>query len=391
MREAALVLSPEAPYPLHGGGQLRTASILHYLAQRYKVDLLVFREPGAPDPRAAMPRGLVREAVVLDLPYHGKSIAARALRNGARLIRGAPPLLDRFAPAHERVAEALRGRRYAISVVEHFWCAPYQAEIAPVSGFTVLDLHNIESVLHTRCAETDRGPGSLVHRRFAQAYSALERRWLPRFDAVLTASGADQDLAKRAARRVIVYPNSIPEQDRPRREREPAIAFSANFEYHPNATAVAYFAREIWPLLRARHAGLEWRLIGRNAYAIARHINGDSRIRTTGAVESGVDELAAVQAAVVPLLTGSGTRFKIIEAWAAGTPVVSTSIGAEGLPAQNLLVADSATAFADAVSRVLTDPACASGLASHGRTAYEREFTWPAAWRALDAAAMLPV
>lgn len=64
---AALVLAPETPYPLAGGGALRTASLLHYLRTRYEVDLLVFREPGAADPRAGMPAGLVRRLVVLDL------------------------------------------------------------------------------------------------------------------------------------------------------------------------------------------------------------------------------------------------------------------------------------------------------------------------------------
>ena len=388
MRDAALLLSPEAPYPLHGGGQLRTASVLHYLAQRYAVDLLVFREPGAPDPRKALPPGLVRDAIVLDLPYHRKSMAARSLRNAMRLLRGAPPLLDRFASAHARVSEALRGRRYAISVLEHFWCAPYHAEIAPVSGVTVLDLHNIESVLHARSAAAERGPGSLAHGAFARAYVALERQWLPRFDLVLTASGVDELLAMRGAPRVIVYPNAIPEYGVTDRPRDLAIAFSANFEYHPNTSAVAYFAREVWPLLRTRHPMLEWRLIGRNPQAIARHIDGDPRIRTTGAVASGVHELGAVRAAVVPLLTGSGTRFKIIEAWAAGTPVISTSVGAEGLPAEHVLVADTAQDFADAVSRVLTEPDCASSLASGGRAVYEREFTWPAAWRVLDGAGL---
>jgi glycosyltransferase involved in cell wall biosynthesis len=383
MREAALLLSPEAPYPLHGGGQLRTASILHYLTQHYDVDLLVFREPGAADPREELPPGLVREAVVLDLPYHRKWAAARALRNAARLARGAPPLLDRFASAHPRVGAALKGRTYALTVVEHFWCAPYHQEIAPASRMTVLDLHNIESVLHARCANAGRGPASFAHRAFARAYRSLERQWLPRFDLVLAASSADQGIAKALARRVAVYPNAIPEQTAPQRERELAIAFSGNFEYHPNKTAVEHFAREIWPVLRVRHAGLQWRLIGRNAHAVSKYTCGDARIRVSGPVENGVRELAAVRAAVVPLLTGSGTRVKIIEAWAAGTPVVSTSMGAEGLPAQNLLVADTPSAFADAVTRVLTDPVCAAGLAAAGRSAYEREFTWPAAWRAL--------
>lgn len=379
MREAALVLSPEAPYPLHGGGQFRTASLANFLATGYDVDLIVFREPGASDPRALLPDGLFREVHVVELPFHSKTTAARVVRNAGRLLRGAPPLLDRFSTAHGQVGAFLRGRRYGVAVIEHFWCAPYWTEVAPVSDRTVLDLHNIESVLHARCAASTGSPEALSHHLFACAYRSLEEQWLPRFDVVLTPSEADGAIAARLAARVIVYPNAIPEQPVPRFPRDYAIAFSGNFEYHPNRGAVAFFVRDIWPALRSRHPGLEWRLIGRNAQAISRYIDGDPQIRATGPVDSGVGELGEVRAAVVPLLAGSGTRFKIIEAWAAATPVVSTSIGAEGLPGGSLMLADTGRAFADAVSRVLTDEAWAASLASAGRAVYESQFTWPAA------------
>ena len=382
MREAALLLSPEAPYPLHGGGQLRTASIANFLSNRYDLDLIVFREPGAADPRASLPAGLLRDVLVVELPFHYKTPAARMVRNAGRLLRGAPPLLDRFSAAHETVGRHLRGRHYEIAVIEHFWCAPYWTEIAPISGKTVLDLHNIESLLHARCGASARSPEAFSHRLFARAYRSLEAQWLPRFHVVLTPSEEDRAIAARMAPRVIVYPNAIPEQPAPHIPRDYAIAFSGNFEYHPNRSAVAFFVREIWPALRRRHPGLEWRLIGRNAHAVARHIDGDPQIRATGPVESGVAELAAVRVAVVPLLAGSGTRFKIIEAWAAATPVVSTSLGAEGLPA-HLMIADTGAAFADAVSRLLTDEPWAASLASEGRAAYESQFTWPAAWQTL--------
>ena len=180
-RPSALVLAPETPYPLAGGGALRAASLLHYLALRYDVDLVVFRQPGAADPGRQLPPGLVRRVWVVDLPAHGRSSAARALRNALRVARRVPPLVDRFAGFGREVGRALAGRRYDIGIVEHFWCAPYGDQVAQVCGRTVLDLHNIESVLDQRCAEVESGARALAHRAFSRAALKLERTWLPRF------------------------------------------------------------------------------------------------------------------------------------------------------------------------------------------------------------------
>jgi polysaccharide biosynthesis protein PslH len=100
-----------------------------------------------------------------------------------------------------------------------------------------------------------------------------------------------------------------------------------------------------------------------------------------------VKELARAQVAVVPLLAGSGTRLKILEAWAAGTPVVSTSLGAEGLPArdgEHLLIADGGADFTNAVSRLLTCKELRDTLGKSGRMLMEKEFTWEIAGRNLD-------
>jgi glycosyltransferase involved in cell wall biosynthesis len=91
---------------------------------------------------------------------------------------------------------------------------------------------------------------------------------------------------------------------------------------------------------------------------------------------------------VVPLLAGSGTRVKILEAWAAGRPVVSTSLGAEGLPVrdgEHLLLADNPEDFAAAVSRLLASPQLRERVGRAGRQLYERQFTWPQAWERLAA------
>src|SRR6202000_3523341 len=108
-RRSALVLAPETPYPLAGGGALRTASLLHYLAQQYDVDLIVFRQRGSADPAIHMPHGLVRRLTAIDLPPNGRGVVARALRNGVRVARRVPPLVDRFSGFAAPIAAAGAG------------------------------------------------------------------------------------------------------------------------------------------------------------------------------------------------------------------------------------------------------------------------------------------
>ncbi|MCU1236216.1 MAG: glycosyl transferase, group 1 [Candidatus Solibacter sp.] len=388
-RPAALFLAPEAPYPIAGGGALRSASLLEYLALHYDVDVIVFRQPGAPDPAALFPARRVRSVTTLALPVNGRGAAARALRNAGRVARRVPPLVDRFAGFGAEIERAVEGRRYALGIIEHSWCAPYLQQLAPVCDRVVLDLHNIESVLHGRCAEAEGGPTGVAHRVFEAASRQLEQNWLPRFSEVLATSEQDAGAVRAIApgARVSVYPNALPLIPLPAAGNEEVVVFSGNMEYHPNLAAVAFFRAEIWPRLRGRWPGLVWRLVGKNPGAVSRFTAGDPRIEVTGAVDDAVAELARARVAVVPLLMGSGTRLKILEAWAAGLAVVSTTVGAEGLPVRHgetLLVADGAEAFANAVTRLLACNEQRDKLGKAGRLLLEKEFTWETAWKKLD-------
>ncbi|MBZ5728637.1 MAG: glycosyltransferase family 4 protein [Acidobacteriia bacterium] len=388
-RSRALVLAPEAPYPLAGGGALRTASLLHYLARTHEVDLIVFRQPGDANPARALPAGLVRRVSVIDLAANRRGRAARAARNAARLLRRVPPLVDRFAGFAGAIEQALDGTRYEIGIIEHFWCAPYWEQVSPVCARTVLDLHNVESVLHQRCAAVEDRAAAFAHRVFGRAAMALEGIWLPRFSEVLAASEQDAQLVRAIAHgaRVRVYPNALPAMPAPRPATEDVVVFSGNMEYHPNRTAVRFFRREVWPGLRERWPGLVWRLVGKNPAAVAEFTSGDPRIDVLGQVDDALAELARAKAAVVPILAGSGTRLKILEAWAARLAVVSTTLGAEGLPArdgENLLLADGGPAFTAAVSRLLACSSLRETLGTAGRLLLEKEFTWEAAWQKLD-------
>ncbi len=383
-----LFLAPECPYPAQGGGPLRSASIVEYLASRFSVHLLVFRQPGDPDPARAIPAGRVDKLDVLELPYHSKRPLARVFRNARRLVRDIPPLMDRFAGFEQRVGTLVAGNQYEFAVIEHFWCAPYVDSLRSCSRHVILDLHNIESQWHQTLAAAEGPARAWGLQRFARASSALEHKWLPKFDSLLVTCGQDAELVRAMVpgANITVYPNALPEiPQRARRERL-EIAFSGNLEYAPNLSAIRFFKEKIWPALRSR-PDLKWKIIGKNPEAIRSIIAGDPRIEVTGSIDDAIDELAAAQVAVVPLLAGSGTRIKILEAWAAGTPVVSTTTGAQGLECRNqehLLLADQPEQFAKAVSRLLDSSQERTQIGAAGRRLYEERYTWPKAWTALD-------
>ena len=376
---------------------MRSACLLQFLAEIAPIHLIVFAEEGAPDPREALPSGLAARCDTVWLPVHRKDFVSKCTRNLNRLVRGRPPLFDRFSTSESRrrVAELIQGERYSLAVVEHFWCADYLSAIRPNTNQIVLDLHNIESALHETCAATEPFPQSWAHRRFAEHSRRLEEKLLPNYDLVLVPSKTDGDKVRAVASGVetAIVPNAIPlTSPAPAAERE-MIAFSGNLEYHPNVTAVRYFASEVWPELRRRFPNLVWRLIGKNESAFRALAASDPRIELSGPVDDALAELSQARVVVAPILAGSGTRVKIMEAWAATRPVVSTPIGAEGLPYQegrNLFLAENPKRWLEQTSRLLEDEPLRRTLGENGRTTFEQHCCWPAAWRALDEALTLP-
>jgi len=388
-----LMLSPEPPYPLQGGGAYRIASLLHYFARFAEVDLILISDSGMP---ALLPPDLVRNQQVLPLPHHSRGLIARYVRNAGRAIRGVPPLIDRVSGLGSLIERAIAGRTYDFGVVEHFWCAPYIEQLRGCCETTILDLHNIESVLEDSCAHLGGAGTGLVragHRRFASASRKLEADLFPRFSLVLTTSNEDAAIAAEIApqARTAVYPNSLPWVETPESAELPRVVFSANFEYHPNIDAVGFLVREIWPLVRALCPGVRLRLVGRGD-AFIRHLlpSGTAEqtgIEVTGPIQDARAEIAQAQIVVAPLRAGSGTRIKILEAWAAGRCVVATPLAAEGLGARagvDIVLAPGAQAFASEVVRLLGDAPARKRIATHGRQSFETSYSWETAWKTLD-------
>ncbi|HEU5020451.1 MAG TPA: glycosyltransferase, partial [Bryobacteraceae bacterium] len=367
---AVLILTPEPPYPLHGGGAFRIASLIHYFARQAAVDLILFSESGRP---AVLPEGLVRSQKVIALPVHDKAPLSRYLRNARRAIRGVPPLIDRLAGFGDELDALLAGSHYDAGIVEHFWAAPYLPQIARVCEKTVLDLHNIESVLHARSAATSSGLMAAGHARFATRSRSYEASLLPRYDLVLATSESDAATAQRIApnARIAIYPNALPAAKIPAAQisatdEEPVVVFSGNFEYHPNIDAVGWLASEVWPEIHRRCPELRLRLVGRGEKFIRHLLPSGLEIETTGQIGDARAAIARARFVIAPLRSGSGTRIKILEGWAAARPVVATALAAEGLACrdhEHIAIANTSENFGTTIAGLNADSSRRAELA----------------------------
>ncbi len=382
------MISPEAPYPLDGGGALRTASLLQYLGARYELDLIVFQHPGQKT-LEALPSGLVRRAQAVPLHPHRGDFAARAARNGMRILKGRPPLVDRFGGYDAEIEALIGSRTYDLAVLEHFWSASYIPLIKRFARRVVLDLHNIESEWHAGCARASAFPGSIMHRAFAAAARREEKQWMPECDLALATSEEDARRVRGLAPSlpVCVYPNAIPWREPLERTPDQAIAFSGNLEYEPNRSGLRWFLKRVWPALKLHFPALVFRVIGKNAHAIAGDVRGMEGVECTGWVQDPFPHLASAQICIAPLRSGSGTRLKIVEAWAAQRAVVSTRVGAEGLEGvdgDSIVLADTPEFFTTSIARLLIDKELRQKIANSGRELFERKYTWNVAWNTLS-------
>jgi polysaccharide biosynthesis protein PslH len=195
---------------------------------------------------------------------------------------------------------------------------------------------------------------------------------------------SSDDARRVNARNVVVVPNGM---DRPTRPvgralglQPPTLLFQGQMDYPPNADGAVYFVDRVLPRILAEMPRVQFRIVGRCDETVAR-LQSHPNVTVTGHVGDIEPELARADAVVVPLRFGSGTRLKIIEAFAHRLPVVSTTVGAEGLGAtagKELLVADDDAGIAAACLHLLRDEPLRCALADRAESLFDRRFQWSA-------------
>jgi glycosyltransferase involved in cell wall biosynthesis len=390
------VISPEFPAPLTSGGRKRTFHLLRALARAGPVDLITFSERPEAEPTSLV-HPVCQRLDVIRLPTHSPKLLPFLRRNLRRAAQGVNPLIDRFSEdaVREAVERDLQHQAYDVIILEHSWIAHY----IPIArrwqphAKIILDCHNIESDLWRQYYER---PRKFWHKpaayRFWRSALEQERAYLPRADQVWVVSETDARRAHALApsARLRVIPNgTTPVEVGGQPAHPPIIGFLGSLMYPPNESGLRFFLDHIWPRICEATPDVRMMIIGRPTPALLRRARADERLLVVGEVTDITPYLQQWTLMVVPLLHGGGTRMKILDAWAHGIAVVSTSRGAEGLraaPGEGLWIADSPQEFAEAVLHLLRDEAERLRLARRGYELVRRFYSWDViAERVLDA------
>ena len=388
-----LFITPQLPYPPRQGTSIRNFGLLSHLARRHSIDLLSFLAPG--------------EILNSDSPLHGLCVRVAALpqpdrsvgqRLRSTLLAGKPDMALRLeADGMWRAVRAwLADGDYDLVQIEGIELAQYAAAVDRRRTAVVFDDHNCEYLLQARNALTDL---TMPRRWHAAAYSLVQWAKLRLYeaavcrsaDAVLAVSGPDRDALARIApaAAIMVAPNGIDLDAYAGRTVDGAhddrfrVVFTGKMDYRPNIDAMLWFGREVLPRLVASAPKVLVQIVGMNPHRRLDVLRASPHVEITGTVPDVLPYLRDADAYVIPMRVGGGTRFKALEAMAAARPIVSTSLGVEGIGVrheQEMLIADTAHAFAAAILRLVADRSAGGALAARlgaGARAFVGEnYTW---------------
>jgi glycosyltransferase involved in cell wall biosynthesis len=252
---------------------------------------------------------------------------------------------------------------------------------------TVLFQHNVEAMIWKRHYELQKNPlkRAFLYDQWRKTWR-YERSACRKFDLVVAVSAADEqqmreeyDLRRAAAVATGVDIDYFSPSGAITPEKH-NIVFTGSMDWLPNEDAMQYFIRELLPLVRKEIPDVTLTVVGRNPYASLVELSkSDKSIVVTGRVDDVRPFIEKAAVYVVPIRIGGGTRLKIYEAMSMGKPVVSTTVGAEGLPVTNnqeLVLADSASDFAAALIRVFRDPDWAAELGGRAAKLVREKFGW---------------
>ena len=244
----------------------------------------------------------------------------------------------------------------------------------------VLDFHNIESELALSFARSSTSAKARLAYVEAPLLRRRERLGTEEADLVTVVSRQDAENLPGKPREVIHCPNGWEPTEPLPPSDEPLAVFVALMGWKPNVDAAVWLGREVWPLVRQQMPEARLALVGREPSAEVRALAADD-VEVTGTVPEIRPYLARARVALAPLLSGGGTRLKVLEALDAGRPLVSTTKGIEGLEdliGDAAVVRDDPRGFADAIVETLSDPDRAARIGALAHAAVRDNYAWDA-------------
>jgi sugar transferase (PEP-CTERM/EpsH1 system associated) len=380
-----LWIKTELLHPIDKGGKIRTYNMLKELKREHRITYLTL-DDGTAD-AAARERAIeyCHDLVCVPHTQRQKFTAGFYAELFSNLVSSLPYAIKKYTSPELR--EEISRRAGDCDVVVCDFLALAANVPANLGKPTVLFQHNVEAMIWKRHCEVQNNPLKKAY-LFAQwkKMRAFERRMCRSFDSVIAVSEEDgvQIRSEYGAQNVFDVPTGVDtEFFRPSGVEKSAahnLVFTGSMDWLPNEDAIRYFTEQIMPRIKSQIPDVTLTVVGRNPYqSLVELAKNDDSIIVTGRVDDVRPYMERAAAYVVPLRVGGGTRLKIFEAMAMEKPIVSTTIGAEGLPVSDgaeLLLADSPEAFAAAVVRVLQDRDVANELAQRAAHLVRAEFGW---------------
>ncbi len=376
-----LAVSTWCPVPPDNGSRLRAYHLLRALSQRHDVTLVTFADGELSRATRDGLRSLVtRVEVVTGSPFVQGTLTARGL-----LSTMPRSLVQAYHPGMEQAVHRL-APHCDVALGLQITAAIYLRRLHVPKVFEEAEV----GVLHDQTRQSS-GLASLRRWLMWRKTARFMRTLTQEFERTTVVSGHERslliDIGADPARLAVV-PNGVDERDllHPSRPRLARIIYPGSLTYSANFDAVREFLQTTWPMLRQR-TGLEFMVTGALDGVDLASLPSREGVTFTGRVDDVKTLIAESTAVVVPLRVGGGTRLKILEAMAIGTPVISTSKGAEGLelvPGEHLLVADTPSSWQQHVSALLDDHSLVQRLSSAGREVVTRHYRWTASAATLE-------
>nr|WP_299596603.1 TIGR03087 family PEP-CTERM/XrtA system glycosyltransferase [Sphingomonas bacterium] len=383
-----LFLAHRVPYPPDRGDKMRSFHILRHLAGLAPVHLATFADDDADIAHADALRPMLR---TMHVEKRTRSTAMAAMR---ALPRGRPISVEAFA---SRTMQSAVDTILASGSIDAIFVFSGQMAqfVPPFAGRFVMDFVDVDSAKFAAYADAAPRPLRWLHAREARLLARYERDVAERADLSLFVS-AQEAAAFRGARGLdggsvatlengidLAYYDPAGAFDPPALAGEaggPLIVFTGQMNYRPNIDAAAGFARDILPVIRARHPGARFAIVGRKPDAALSRLDGRGGVIVTGAVADVRGWIAAADVVVAPLSIARGIQNKVLEGMAMARPVVATPAAFEGIdavPGRDLIVAP-IDAMAAAIGDLLGRPDRAAAIGRAARALVERRYGWDA-------------
>lgn len=390
-----LWIKSDFPFPADTGGKIRTGHLLAGLAKQNNVTFLSYVPPDLDAKYVNQLRGYGIKVESIPRAEESKQGLAFILRVIAKLFSRRPYIVNKYITPEmtERIGSIMASGQIDVVVcdfLEMAWCADY-LQGTPGALFE----HNVETLIWRRYHEVERNI-------LKKLYFACEKKRMERFEKcacaafklTLTVSDKDGDLLRRefGVKRYLTIPTGVDTSyfHPMGREIKNRFVFCGSMDWMPNIDGFWWFYQSIFPLIKDDYPEASLTVVGRRPTPeIVMAGEKDPSIHITGTVADVRPEVASAQLYLVPLRVGGGTRIKIYEAMAMKKCVVSTTIGAEGLPLAdgvNIVLADTPGDFAEKVKELLRDDYKRNKIAEAGYKLVTEKYSWSKATEKLHAA-----